>query len=78
MIVGGKEGSDARHQIVVVVGVRADDHVTIIVAVQIGNLVQQGDGSVASGEPFGLPCSSDRILFDLVALGGIKRYVRPP
>lgn len=48
------------------------------VAVQIGNLVRQGDGIVAVGEAFGLPRGSDRILFDLLALGGVKRHVRPP
>ncbi|MFC3183241.1 hypothetical protein [Cypionkella sinensis] len=74
----GEEGGNARHQVIVAVGIRADNHVTIVVAVQIGDLVQQGDGGVAGGEAFGLPCGGDRVLFDLVALGGIKRHVRPP
>ena len=60
------------------ISIRADDHVAIVVAVQICDLAQQGDGVVARGEAFGLPCSGDCILFDLMALGGIKRYVRPP
>ena len=50
----------------------------IVVALQIGDLAQQGDGVIAGGEAFGLPCGGDRILFDLVALGGIKWHVRPP
>ena len=60
------------------VGFRADDHVAIVVAFQIGDLAQQRDGIVAGGEAVGLPCCGDGILFDLVALGGIKRHVRPP
>ena len=36
------------------------------------------DGSIAGGETFGFPCVGDHILFDLMALGGIKRHVRPP
>ena len=60
------------------VGIRADDHVTVVVAVQICDLTQQGDGVVAGGEALGLPCGGDRILFDLMALGGIKRHVHPP
>ena len=59
-------------------GIRADDHIAIVVAVQIGDLAQQDDGVVAGGEAFGLSCGGDCILFDLVALGGIKRHVRPP
>ena len=60
------------------ISIRADDHVAIVVAVQIGDLAQQGDGIVTGGEAVGLPCGGDGILFDLVALGGIKRHVRPP
>ena len=74
MVVRGKEGGDARHQVVLAVGIRADDHVAIVVAVQIGDLAQQGDGVVARGEAFGLPCSGDCILFDLMALGGITEF----
>jgi hypothetical protein len=72
----GKEGGDARHQVVVAVGIRANDH--IVVALQIGDLAQQGDGVVAGGAAFGLPRGGDRVLLDLEALGGIKRHVRPP
>ena len=50
---------------------------SIVVAFQIGDLAQQGDGVVAGGQAFGLPCGGDRVLFDLVALGGVKRRVRP-
>jgi hypothetical protein len=60
------------------VGIRADDHVAIIVVFQIGDLTPQGDGIVAGGEAFSLPCSVEGVLFDLVALGGIKRHVRLP
>lgn len=35
------------------VGVRADDHIAIVVAVQIRDLAQQGDGIVAGLEAFG-------------------------
>jgi hypothetical protein len=35
----------------VTVGIRADDHVAIVVAVQIDDLTQQGDGAVAGGDP---------------------------
>jgi hypothetical protein len=62
----------------VAVLVGPEDHVAIVVAFQIGNLAQQGDSVVAGGEAVGLPCGGDRILFDLVALGGIKRHSRPP
>jgi hypothetical protein len=57
---------------------RADDYVAIVVAVPISGLSQQGDGVVAGGEAFGLPCGGNGILLELVALGGIKRHVRPP
>ena len=60
------------------VGIRADDRIAIIGTFQIGDLTLQGDGIVAGGEAFGLLCGGDGILFDLVALGGIKRHVRPP
>ena len=60
------------------VSIGADDHVAIVVAFQIGDLAQEGDGVVAGGEAFGLPFSGEGVLFDLVALGGIKRHVRPP
>ena len=72
-----KEGGDTGQQIVAAVGIRANDHVAIVVAFQIGDLAQQGDCIFAGGEAFGLPCGCDGILFDLMALGGIKRYVRP-
>jgi hypothetical protein len=62
----------------VYVGIRADGHIAVVVAVQIGDLAQKGDGIVAGGEAFGLPSGGDGILLDLVALGGIKRHVRPP
>ena len=74
----GKESGDARHEIVVAIYVRAEDHIAIFVALKIGDLVQQRDGIVAGGEAFCLPCGGDRILFDLVALGGIKRQSHPP
>ncbi len=54
------------------------DHVIIVVAVQIGDLAQQGDGGVAGGEAFGLLLGGQSVLFDLVSLGGIKRHARPP
>ena len=74
----GKEGGDARHHVVVAVSIRADDRVTVVVAVQIGDLAQQGDGVIAGGEAFSLPYGGDGVLIDLVALCGIKRQVRPP
>ena len=65
------------------VGIRADDHVTIVVALQIGDLAQQGDGVVAGGEAVGLPCGGDGVLLDLMALGddsaaglGVRGIVR--
>lgn len=76
MVVRGKEGSDAQHHVVVAVGIRADDHVAIVVALQIGDLAQQGDCLVAGGEAVGLPCGVDGILLDLVALGGIIRAMQ--
>lgn len=36
------------------VGIRADNHIAIIITVQIGYVAQQGDGFVAGGEAFGL------------------------
>ena len=54
------------------------DHVTVVVGFQIGNLAQQGDGIIAGGAAFGLPSGGNRILFDLVALGGVKRRVHLP
>ncbi|MDP2080823.1 MAG: hypothetical protein U0934_09985 [Pseudotabrizicola sp.] len=78
MVVRDKEGGDARHQVVVDVGIHADDRVTIVVAFQIRDLTQQGDGLVTGDEAVGLRCSGDGILLDLKALGGIKRHARPP
>ena len=60
------------------VGIRADDHVAIVVAFQIGDLAQQGDGVIAGGEALDRPCSGDGILFNLMALGRITRHVHPP
>ena len=74
----GNEGCNARHQVVGTVRVGTKDHVAVVVGFQIGNLAQEGDGIVASAEAFGLPRGGDGILFDLMALGGIKRLVRPP
>ena len=74
----GKEGVDAGEQIVVASLVGPDDDIAIIVGLQIGDLEQLGDGIVAGGETFGLPCGGEGVLFDLMALGGIKRHVRPP
>ncbi len=48
-VVVGKKCCDVRHQVVVAAGIRADDHVAIVVAVQIGDLAQQGDGVIAGG-----------------------------
>jgi hypothetical protein len=62
----------------VAIGIRADDHIAIVIALQIGNLSQKGDGVSACGEAVGLPHASYGMLFDLVALGGVKRHVRPP
>jgi len=78
LVLRGKEGGDARQQIVVTMVVGAKDHVAIVVGLQIGNLAQQDDGVDAGGEAFGLPCGGDGVLFDLVALSGIKRHVLPP
>jgi len=52
----GKEGGDARQQIVVAVGVGPKDNVAIVVSLQIGDFAQQGDGVIAGGEAFNLPC----------------------
>ena len=60
------------------VGIRADDHLTVVVLVQIGDLMQQGDALVAGGETLGLSYGGDSVPFELAALGGIKRHVRPP
>ena len=57
--------------------IRAEDHIAIFVALQIGDLVQERDGVVAGGEAFGLPCGSDGILFELMASGRIKWHVCP-
>ncbi|EEW24274.1 hypothetical protein [Rhodobacter ferrooxidans] len=54
------------------------DHVSIVVAFQIGKFAQQSDGPFVGAEVFGLPCDGEGVLFDLAALGGIKRHVRPP
>ena len=78
LVVFGKEGGDAGQQIVVAMFVGHKDHVASVVSFQIGNLAQQGNGIVAGGEAFGLQRGCDRILSDLVALGGIKRHARPP
>jgi hypothetical protein len=78
LVVGDKEGADARYQVVVTLGIRADDHVPIVVSFQIGDLTQQRDGLVTGSDAFGIPRGGNGVLFDLVALGGIKRYVRPP
>ena len=77
LVVVGKEGCNARHQVVGTVRVGTKDHVAVVVGFQIGDLTQQGDGTVAGGKAVGLPRGGDRILFDLVALGGIKRHARP-
>ncbi len=45
----GKEGRDARHEIVAAVRTGPKDHVAIVVGFQISDLVQRGD------EAFGLP-----------------------
>lgn len=45
----GKEGRDARHEIVAAVCTGPKDHVAIVVGFQIGDLGQRGD------EAFGLP-----------------------
>ena len=55
----GKEGIDAGEQIVVAVCIGPKDDVAVIVGLQIGDLAQQGDGIVAGGEAFGLPCCGD-------------------
>lgn len=39
------------------VGIRADDHVAVVVAVQIGDFAQQGNGYVEGGEAFGSPAA---------------------
>ena len=52
MVVGGKEGGDARHQVVVAIGTGPKDGIAIVVALQIGDLAQEGDGLVAGGEAF--------------------------
>ncbi|MBC7740073.1 MAG: hypothetical protein H7245_23315 [Candidatus Saccharibacteria bacterium] len=62
---GGKEGRDARKKIGVAIGIRANDHVANIVALEIGALAQEGDGAVAGGVAFGLPCGGDRVLAGL-------------
>ncbi len=38
----------------------------------------EADRLAACDEAVSVPCGGDGILFDLVALGGIKRHVRPP
>jgi hypothetical protein len=73
-----KEGSDARHEVVVTVGIGPEDPIIIVIALETPDLAQKGDDIVAGGEAFGIPCGGDGILLDLVALGGIKRHVRPP
>lgn len=68
---GGKEGADAPHQVVVAGLVGPEDHFAVIVAFQIADLAQQGDGVVAGGEAFGLPCGGERAddkEFDLINL----------
>ena len=57
----GKEGGEARQEIVVAVGIGTNDHAAIVVAFQISDLAQQGDGVVAGGEAFGLPRGGDGI-----------------
>ena len=57
---------------------RAEDHIAIVVAFQIGDLAQQGNSVIAGGEALGLPRGGDGILFDLMALDGVKRHVHPP
>ncbi len=71
-----KEGGDAGQQTVVAVGIDPKDHIAVVVALQIGDLAQQRDGIVAGGEAFGLPCGGDGILFDLIAMGGLKVLFR--
>ncbi len=39
------------------VGIRTDDHITFVVALQIGNFAQQGDSGIVGGEAFGLPAA---------------------
>ena len=55
MVVGGKECSDAGQQIVAAICIGPEDHVAAVVALQIGDLAQQGDCVVAGIEAFGLP-----------------------
>ncbi len=78
LVVGGKEGGDARQQIFVAIGVGPEDHVAIFVPLQIDDLAQEGDCVVACGEAFGLPRGGDRVLFDLMELGRIRRQSWPP
>ena len=42
LVVRGKKGGDAQHEVVVAVSILADDHVAIVVAVQIGDLATAG------------------------------------
>ena len=55
MVVGGKEGGDARKQIVAAILIDPKDHIAIVVVFQIGDLAQQGGGVVACAETIGLP-----------------------
>ena len=59
------------------VDIGTKDHIAIVVDLQTGDLTQQGDGVFASGEVFSLPRGSDGVLFDPMALGGIKRHACP-
>ena len=49
----------------------------MVVGFQIGDLAQQDDGRVAGGQVLGFPCGCVCVLFDLMALGGIKRHGWP-
>ena len=75
---GGEKSGDARHEIVVAIDIGPKDHVAVIVALQIGDLAQQGDGVIAGDEAFNLPCGGDFVLFDLMALGRSSRMAGLP
>jgi len=76
LVMVGKDGCDAEQKIVIAADIGFEDHVDVDVGFRIGNVAQDGDIIVIADEAFDLPRGGDYILFDLMALGGVKRPAR--
>lgn len=63
LVIGRKGGGDRRHQVIVAVGICADDHMAIVITVQIGERTQQAERIITGGESFDLQWGGSRALF---------------